>query len=152
MLLLQALGVAEGEGVESGVRRLLAAGHQEVVVEQLGGEVHYGLVGAVVLAQHDRAGAVAGVEVVEALQEGYVESLLPCVVRVHLRADLKRASLIKIKKDRKFIRSGCLRMFAFIKARYNSRDCSCELSAKQISQVFQCDQNWINCWEFNLCG
>ena len=92
MLLFQALCMAEGQGVQSGVRGLLAAGNQEVVVEKLGGEIHDGLVGAVVFAQHDHARALAGVEVVQALQEGNVESLLSGVVGVHFGADLKEAT------------------------------------------------------------
>ena len=92
VLLFQALCMAEGQGVQSGVRGLLAAGNQEVVVEKLGGEIHDGLVRAVVLAQHDHARALAGVEVVQALQEGNVESLLSGVVGVHFGADLKEAT------------------------------------------------------------
>ena len=107
VLLLQALGVAEGQGVESWVRGLLATGNQEVVVEQLGGEIHYGLVGTVVLTQHDHAGALAGVKVVEALQKRNVKSLLSRIAGVHFWADLKEAIKQTQKTTKVFISSFC---------------------------------------------
>ena len=59
------------------VGQLLATAQQLVVIEQLGGVLHDGLVGAVVLTQEDLARMLGGVEIVETLQEGDVEVALP---------------------------------------------------------------------------
>ena len=54
------------------VPELLAAGQQLAVVEESRGVLDDGIVGPVVLTQQDLAGVLAGVEVVQTLQEGYV--------------------------------------------------------------------------------
>ena len=88
MLDFLSLGHVEGERVDGAVWSLVAAGDQFVVVEELGGEVDDGRVGAVVLAQHHLAGAVRGVVLVQALQERRVEALLSGEVRVQFGAQL----------------------------------------------------------------
>lgn len=80
MLDLQPLGVAETERVEDGMWRLLAAGDELLVIKQLRRKIHNGFVGAVVFTQHDHAGAGRRVQVVQALQERDVETLLAGVV------------------------------------------------------------------------
>ena len=70
------------------MRGLLAAALQLPVIEQLGGVVDNGFVGAVVFAEQDLARVFQGVEVVEPLQEGDVKLALVGKLRVYLWADL----------------------------------------------------------------
>ena len=58
------------------MRRLPAGGEETLLVEVVGCVLDDGLVGAVVLAEHDLAGEVGRVEAVEALQEALVEVAL----------------------------------------------------------------------------
>ena len=68
--------------------RLPAGGEEPLLVEVVGCVLDDGLVGAVVLAEHDLAGEVGRVEAVEALQEALVEVALHRERREDLGAEL----------------------------------------------------------------
>ena len=68
--------------------RLLSRGQQLSLVEEIGGVVDDGVVGAVVGTQQDLAGMVVRVVVVEALQQGDVEPPILGEGAVDLRTDL----------------------------------------------------------------
>ena len=88
MLFLQTLGMTEGQRVKCRVCWLVPAGHKTVVIKEVRGETDDGLMGAIVLTEHDHTGTFAGVKVIETLQEGDVEALLPSVVGVDFWTDL----------------------------------------------------------------
>lgn len=55
---------------------LVPAGNQFTVIEKVGGEVNDGLVGAVVLTQHDLTRTVVWVQLVQSVQQRLLEALL----------------------------------------------------------------------------
>ena len=64
-----ALRVEQGQRVPLGVRRLPARGEEPLLVEVVRGVLDDGLVGAVVLAEHDLAWEVGRVEAVEDVED-----------------------------------------------------------------------------------
>lgn len=68
---------------------LVPTGNQFTVVEEIGGKVDDGLVGAVVLTQHDLTGTVVRVQLVQSVQQRLLKALLLGKVRVYLWVQLQ---------------------------------------------------------------